>query len=506
MNSKSKVIMIAAILLIALWAIFLRGYQLNQPSYWMDEGYSVNAAISTLEKGYPKLDSGLIYNDHLPSTYAIAGSIKLFGFSNTSTRLPSVIFNLLFLLVIFLFTKRFFGIKVATLTTLFLAFSYWEIAWARQARNYALFQLSFWASLYFFWDMLFYRQTRKNFLLWIFFSLLTFMVHLLGLLLLPIYLVSFLIRYWKDLKQNLKTYLFSRRSVYVYVFVLLIVLFFGDNVWSTIKEALLLKIFYLPNYFEFIKNNFWLVGILALSSFVLYFKNKFIRQKIFILLAIYIIPFVVISFFISLSGHRYLFPALPALYILSSLTIIYLWNKTKTKYIKAAIITTVLLFIIFSREFQIIPKTMYALESNRSPIELEETKKSPRNYYIYTPQPDWELAYAYIKGNKKKGDIVISVQPVFNKIYLNRPEFWIAYSLSYMHKVPTKDVYVGANTIRNQKELRQIMEQNSGFIVLDFLSQDIRIKEDILRYIYENFELVYENTVNYWSRIWIYKF
>ena len=219
-----------------------------------------------------------------------------------------------------------------------------------------------------------------------------------------------------------------------------------------------------------------------------------------------IIPLIIISFFIPLSGHRYLFPMLPALYILSSLVIVYLWNKARTKYIKAIISLTVLLFVIFSGEFQLTPKTFYALESNRSPIELQEAGKEIKDYYIYTPQPNWEKAYSFIKRNKTPNDIVISVQPVFNKIYLDEAGYWIAYPLSDKAKTPTSDVYVGAQTIQNLNQLKELTNRNHGFIILDFLSLDNRISPEILSYIYERLELMYEDTVNYWSRIWIYRF
>ncbi|PCI21341.1 hypothetical protein COB64_00460 [Candidatus Wolfebacteria bacterium] len=503
---KKNCIISILVLLLLSWGIFLRFHNLGQSSYWMDEGYSVNAALSTAEKGYPFLDSGMTYDTHLPSTYAIAGSVKLFGESNTSTRLPSVIFNILFLATIFLFTKKFFGIKTALLTTLFLTFSYWEIGWARQARNYALFQLSFWLSLYFFWQLLYNTRVIKYVVPWIIFSFLTFFTHRLGLFLLPIYLISFVVVQWDHLKKNWLHYLFGARSIYVYIFTLLIFIIFGGGVWNTIKESLSLKIFYLPQYLAFIKNNFLLVIILALSSLALYFKNKLIRQKISLLLIVYIVPLVIISFFILLSGHRYLFPVLPALYILSALTFVYIWEKYRNIFIRIGISVAVVLMILFSKEFQFMPRTFFPLESNRTPIELGQKNKASQNYYIYTPQPDWNNAYSFIKERNTQDDIIISVQPVFNKLYLNDAGYWIAYSLSDKSTPPMSDFYVGAHTIQNLTELTQLTRNEHGFIILDFLSMDNRIEQHILEYIHEHMELVYKKETNYWSRIWIYRF
>ena len=556
-----KNIILLIILSVIICGAFLRIYNLDSQSFWMDEGYSINAALSTLEKGYPILDSGKEYGGQIIYTYFLAGSIKLFGFCNWSARLPSVIFNLLFLLVIFLFVKKFFDKKTALLTFVFLTFSYWEIAWARQARNYALFQLFFWLSLYFFWSIL-YKYKNKYFVLCLIFSLAAFFTHSLGLLLLPIYLISFLIVYGDKISchfrflchsrsalkcginfgRNLRLRRISRRLIplkkdrfrnkpgmtqriykiieknlkiiLLSLFILLTTIFFSERILSAIKESTLIFTFYLPHYSNFIWNSFPITIILAVLSVFLYLNKKRI-EKINLLLAIYFLPLLILSVFVYLMHYRYLFFVLPVLYILSSLTIVSFCHsrengnpvakKNRIKFFLTPFIYLfIAIFIIFSSEFQKTPQTTYALESDNPQQKL--------SYYSYTPQPDWQKAYQYIKDNQKENDIIISAQPVFNKIYLNKPGYWIYYSYcrkSQPYRLITEnntEYYANAKVIDDLEELKKIIQENQGFILLDYMSKDNRIKEEILNYIYQNTELVFYDKVNNWSKVWIYKF
>jgi hypothetical protein len=536
-----KNIVFLLILLVIICGAFLRIYNLDSQSFWMDEGYSINAALSTLEKGYPVLDSGKEYGGQIIYTYFLAGSIKLFGFHNWSARLPSVIFNLLFLLAVFLFVKKFFDKKTALLTFVFLTFSYWEIAWARQARNYALFQLFFWLSLYFFWSVL-YKYKKKYLVLCLIFSLATFFTHSLGLLLLPIYLISFLIVYGDKISYHSRSLCHSRvlchsresgnpvlnkfkiitknlKIILLSIFIFLTAIFFYNPIILAFKESTLIFTFYLPHYSNFIWNNFPITLILAILSVFLYLNKKTI-EKINLLLVIYFLPLLILSVFVYLMHYRYLFMVLPVLYILSSLTIVYFLEyffchsrkggnpvakKNNIKFfLTPFIFLAIILFIIFSSEFQKTPQTIYALESDNTKQKL--------SYYSYTPQPDWQKAYQYIKDNQKENDIVISAQPVFNKIYLNKPGYWIYYSYcrkSQPYRLITEnntEYYINAKVIDDLEELKKIIQENHGFILLDYMSKDDRIKEEILNYIYRNTDPVFFDKINPWSKVWVYRF
>ena len=119
--TNQKILGIILLCLITLYGFILRIYNLDAQSYWIDEGYTLNATLSTLEKGFPVLDSGFHYTRGLLHTYLIAGSIKIGGLNPWSTRIMSVLFGTGFIVLIFFFTKKIFKGGVAYLVALLTA-------------------------------------------------------------------------------------------------------------------------------------------------------------------------------------------------------------------------------------------------------------------------------------------------------------------------------------------------------------------------------------------------
>ena len=139
-----------SVLLITLYGFILRIYNLGYQSFWYDEGYSVNAALCMLERGLPILPSGHFYSTGILNTSLIASSIGLFGVNEFSARLPSVLFGVLIIPLVFFFVKRIGGKRLALLTAFLVTFSMLEIAWSRQARMSQQLQFFYILSLYFF--------------------------------------------------------------------------------------------------------------------------------------------------------------------------------------------------------------------------------------------------------------------------------------------------------------------------------------------------------------------
>jgi len=139
----------------------------------------------------------------------------------------------------------------------------------------------------------------------------------------------------------------------------------------------------------------------------------------------------------------------------------------------------------------------------------DQSKLASRPYYVYTPQPNWTKAYNFIKENKKEKDLIISSQPVFNKIFLKEAGYWIKYNylgLKTKNDYLDQEYYVGAKVINNLSELQTLTIANHGFIIFDYMSIQSRISEDILNYIQKNLTLIFQEETNSYSKIWIYKF
>ena len=141
--------------LIILFGVFFRFYQLGNQSYWMDEGYTINAVISGAQNGYSGgasiLDSGGKYFCPL-YCYPTQIISQAIGQNAIAYRLLSAIFGVIFILLAFFITKIIFKNNAAALlTAFFVSFSYWQIAWSRQARWYTMLEVFFWLAFLFFY-------------------------------------------------------------------------------------------------------------------------------------------------------------------------------------------------------------------------------------------------------------------------------------------------------------------------------------------------------------------
>ncbi len=135
---------IAAMLVFGSW---LRMAHLGQPSLHVDEYYHVLAADQILQGNGPKLPSGNDYSRAFPFTLSIAGSFKLFGESDASARIPSVLYGLLSMLLVMAVAWRWFGKGAALVAVTLMAVSPTLVDTSRMCRMYSLFQLLYlWAA------------------------------------------------------------------------------------------------------------------------------------------------------------------------------------------------------------------------------------------------------------------------------------------------------------------------------------------------------------------------
>src|SRR3989339_600723 len=95
------------LMIILIFAFFLRVYSLGTPVFWVDEATSSVASLMILEKGFPIFDSGLFYDRALLFHY-LQAFFLLFGQTEFLARFVSVIFGLLTIVLIFFFFFFFF--------------------------------------------------------------------------------------------------------------------------------------------------------------------------------------------------------------------------------------------------------------------------------------------------------------------------------------------------------------------------------------------------------------
>jgi len=481
----------------------LRFYNLSDQSYWMDEGYTVNAVISGMNNGFVNgssvLDSGEKYFCPL-YCYPTAKIIQFFDNQNPFYfRFLACFFGIIFIFITYFFTKNVFkNEKVAILSTFFVTFSYWQIAWSRQARWYTMLEVFFVLSLFSFYIFL-KNENKKikviNFLLSIIFSILAIITHRLAYLL-PIILILW---YFIETKFSFKKIFFIFLS---FSGVILFTEFILNlNFISNASKNIIFH-YNLPYYLNFYLRNYWIFIILIIYGY--FNADKNLKNKIILLLSPFLIYLFFLSFFTKIVHYRYLFHTTWFFYILASAVFVDILKDIKNNKQKLVFLSSFIFLFFISKQGIIFPQDFYLLEA-------DNPKYLNRSYYAYTPQPDFNSAYVKIKENIKKDEIVISSHPHFNKIFLETAGYWIKYDYlgieDFNKKIKEdKEYYVGAMVVNDLEELKKLIDNKHGYIIFDLYAIDGRIDKTIVQYIQENLDLFFFKETNVYSKIFVYKF
>ena len=166
MTNKHKNLLL--LILIIAFGIFLRTININRYLTWQDEAETIINSIQVIEDGYPhgyfkgkpmfesisfikindpiyRYASANYYGSKYENNkgwltyYYLAPFIKTFGVSETSTRLPFLLFYVLTTIVLYAFSNKLFkNKKIALLATFIFAIDYFAIYYEPQARYYAI--------------------------------------------------------------------------------------------------------------------------------------------------------------------------------------------------------------------------------------------------------------------------------------------------------------------------------------------------------------------------------
>lgn len=498
-----KAAMVILTLILLLYGLFLRILPLADQPYWMDEGYTINAVLSYQDnqmRGFAAiLDSGQPYECFL-YCYPTALLANILGNEAWVYRILSVIFGMIAVIVVFLVTRTLYTLPIAYLSAFFTLFAYFQVAWSTQARWYTLVLAFFWTAISF--SLLAQKETPlKRKVLYIgagiSCAILAAWAHTLAILLFAAILLTWLLHH--QVNQP-----FLRRPTFYYI-PIIATLVLGGLLFRTELYYLFQGVnfsFTLPYHISFLLREYW--GLLPFVIFALVTA----KRTEWYLLSIFLTYLIPLSFFTSIAHYRYLFYVTPILYILAAVGV---WRMKETLTLKFrhtnVLIPAIAIMLFFiSPAGTLIPQDRYWLEAD-NPETL-----APRPSYAYTPQPDWNAAYEYIATNRIPNDKIISSHPHFTKIFLNEAGYWISYDYlgldnrTQYRTADDREFYVGAISIDTLDELKEITQNKSGFIVLDYMTKDGRLDPAVLIYIESNFPLVFEKRDNSYSHIWVYQF
>src|SRR5687768_2004205 len=138
-------------LIVLLGAVF-RFYKLGEWSFWIDEIYTINHALAHFSTPQLILEHIPPSRNWVPVSVILAAQVlNMWGVSEWSARLASVMIGVISLPILFFSSRRIFGDWVALLAVLLLAVSPWHIFWSQNARFYTSLLLFYTLALFAFY-------------------------------------------------------------------------------------------------------------------------------------------------------------------------------------------------------------------------------------------------------------------------------------------------------------------------------------------------------------------
>lgn len=205
-----KTILLLSIIAVGL---FLRVYNLEEESFWVDEGYTV--VVSGLDVTSIIEEAGK--DSHPPLYHLILHFwIGFFGDSEYAARSLSVILGTLSVFMTYKVGSSVFDDKLGLLGSLIIGLSVFHIEYSQEARNYSLMVLLALCSYYYFIRLL-AKNSIKGMTGYIIFTSLLMYTHVYGMFILFSQNIYFLINYISENKS--KT---SAKAWYFLQFVLLV--------------------------------------------------------------------------------------------------------------------------------------------------------------------------------------------------------------------------------------------------------------------------------------------
>ncbi|WP_276272954.1 ArnT family glycosyltransferase [Haloarcula litorea] len=469
-----------SIISLVLTGFFLRFQKLNDAPFWIDESFSVSVA-----RGFAKYNEFVLLGSQNPyarapfNTIIVYTSISVFGTGEFAARLPSVIFGTLTIIIIYLIGKRIDSVATGLIAASFYSIAYFEIAWARQARMYALFQFLFALTIFVFLLYLHSESDRNNMVylaIGAIVVLLMSQTHKAWIIIMPILVFSSALSIVPKNEKliYIRWVFFSFTLFYAFILVVVQNPIFPQSIYGIVGIDSS-KIGYVNEVPMFFVTHYPVTSIFCVFGL---FSSVYLKRRIR--------STVLISFWLSLGMLSYFIYSIQPFFWPR-----YIHFMTPLFFLNAS--------IGLKDSFQFITKNYHLSDSvipDRDSLELRViisltfiailvlvlpgygiAIESPSS--IHEPQPDYRQAADYLENNGySKTDTVISTRP--NLLYIYGID--VDYVMS-PHRDESQDYYTNASTIRSRNEVESIVEQNQhGWIIINTyrdIPGELWIKENL---------------------------
>lgn len=463
----------AIVIIISATLIF---YRLGFYDIWEDENLVINAALGIQENGADYLKDG--YKRTWLHSMLIAGVFEIFGDSEYTARLPSALFGIGFVLTCFYVFSRWFGIWIlALLIPLLCLMNDRFLILFRYIRMYALLIPIFLAGAFIIYRTVTLKQENTGYLkgkflqhlpvilsgvLCVAFGLLLAHLHKLSMLILPVFFVFILIyAFHRRSKEAMNTVLFFAGIGLILAFMTFILKMDELRMFRQVTERILTPHQSFPAYFGFMFENGLPVNstIMTLIAGLGLMNPKSslpVRFSLILSYLMVIIGLVSMVYLVAGEGrdYRYIAHIVPFLAGIVLLT----WYKTGESLMRGA------------------GKWLAIIVLMISSIHLVHDYE--RVYVRHPWAPSYTIVYSTLKEKYQPGEALFA-QNI--KSYYLDPE---ALTGNRYHKLPRNKEY----TLEQLK--LDFKAAQRGWLVWD-QHKSYHWREDVLRYIYSNFQHVH---------------
>lgn len=416
------------IYLILLFALVLRLFSLNQ-SLWLDE--ATTALVSKMS--LPEMFSGFLKADFHPPLYYVVMKFwtDVFGYSEIALRLPSVIFGLGTIYLIYRIGIEVASRKVGLLASLFLATSGLHVYYSQEARMYSM--AAFFVTATF---LSFVKILKKggvgDFLMFSLLLPLSVFTDYMPFLMIPVFFGLGMVFETKRLwwKKFLMSHIILVLSMVWWLPNFLRQLSGGVSVegssplwWEILGKTSIKNLLLVPVKFTIgrigIESDalyFVVAGTLAFVYFLLMFKSEVIKSKYFKTVWMWLVLPVAVSALIGLrlpvlSYFRLLF-TLPAFYLILGSGVLRTEGAWKTFSIAFVLLINIGSSIIY------LTNTKYQREDWRGLVSQVEGQKSENAITVFPANSNMEAYKYYAPGAKVAGPSGVTAE--YKEIWLMR--------------------------------------------------------------------------------------
>lgn len=539
METRDRTYFILLALVIAFGA-YLRLYGLGVPSFWVDELDFVVAAQSQSRVGEPLLASGYAYPRTPLLTHSLVLIYKVLGVSEFSTRVPSAIFGILTIPLIFFIGRKWFDARTGLFAAILLTCAPFEIGWSRACRMYAILQLLFMAGLFFFYlgfeaskpgldavsgKRRFSRLIQKwdlnipYLLLGGFFLFLSYTSHQNAALFLLSLLVYLFVMAARSLVQARKQEIELRsvlQNKYVALSALALMLILIAALIPPLREFIAYAVGYQPRWagvssaqnewriFEFIFSmEHFPVFLLFLMGAALIVR-RWHKAGIYSLIS-FIVPVLMFSFVFQYRKNDYIYHVYPILFLLAGFTLSELAGLLASKRTFLNENKLGLLRNHGLREVALIGICLVWLPLTPGFRLAQKIPRLPDGHFngaIY--HNEWKEAAAFIKPKVSDEDLLLSTLPLSVQYYVGRADYNLNWSNSHLSRTHNYvapdgrliDLYSGTDIIESAQKLQQIMAEHSGWLLVDTyrFGNDIYVPAQVRTLVKSSMTLTFETS------------